>query len=178
MYFFTTYKSPIGLLTLASNENEKLVGLWIEAQKYHGDTIFANMTKKDNLPVFEKTKEWLDRYFKGKRPNQNELPLAPVGSDFRQKVWHILRSIPYGQTITYGDIGKQLAAKSDKKISNQAVGGAVGHNPIAIIIPCHRVVGAHKNLTGFAAGIETKIKLLQLEGIDTTQFIAPTKASL
>ena len=165
MYYFTTYPSPVGILTLAC-DGEHLVGLWIEGQKYHGSTISEEMTEKDGMPVFDAAKKWLDRYFAGEKPAISELPLAPIGSEFRQEVWRILCEIPYGQIITYGDIAKKMAAKMHKKsMSSQAVGGAVGHNPISIIIPCHRVVGSNGSLTGYAGGIDTKIKLLELEGV-------------
>jgi len=165
MYYSTNYPSPVGILTLAC-DGEHLVGLWIEGQKYHGSTISEEMTEKDGMPVFDDAKKWLDRYFAGEKPAISELQLAPIGSEFRQKVWRILCEIPYGQIITYGDIAKKMAAKTHKKsMSSQAVGGAVGHNPISIIIPCHRVVGSNGSLTGYAGGIDTKIKLLEMEGV-------------
>jgi len=165
MYFSTTYPSPVGILTLAC-DGEHLVGLWIEGQKYYGSTISEEMTEKDGMPVLGAAKKWLDRYFAGETPAISELPLAPIGSEFRQDVWRILCEIPYGQIITYGDIASKMAAKMHKKsMSSQAVGGAVGHNPISIIIPCHRVVGSNGSLTGYAGGIDTKIKLLELEGV-------------
>ena len=130
------------------------------------------------MPIFIKTKNWLDRYFAGERPAISDLALAPFGSAFRQKVWNILCGIPYGQIITYGDIAKQLASDLHKKgMSSQAVGGAVGHNPISIIIPCHRVVGANGSLTGYAGGIDTKVKLLELEGVDLSRLFVPKKGT-
>nr|WP_081299643.1 methylated-DNA--[protein]-cysteine S-methyltransferase [Gilliamella apicola] len=108
----------------------------------------------------------------------NQLSLAPHGSPFRQKVWDILCQIPYGEIITYGNIAKQIVLQNNlHKMSSQAVGGAVGHNPISIIIPCHRVIGANGNLTGYAGGIDKKIKLLQIEGIDSSKFFIPTKGT-
>ena len=166
MYYSTTYESPVGLLTLAS-DGDNLVGLWIEGQKYYGNTIPEAMTEKDELPIFGIVKDWLDRYFAGEQPDISKLPLAPIGSDFRKDVWEILCKIPYGEVITYGDIAKRIAAAMNKKsMSSQAVGGAVGHNPISIIIPCHRVVGSNGSLTGYAGGIDVKKKLLGLEGVD------------
>ena len=121
---------------------------------------------------------WLDRYFAGGRPSLCELPLAPAGSEFRQGVWSILCEIPYGEVTTYGDIAKKVAARmGNKSMSAQAVGGAVGHNPISIIIPCHRVVGSNGSLTGYAGGIKTKIKLLELEGADMTPLFTPKKGT-
>lgn len=179
MYYSTLYQSPMGLLTMAcDSEGKHLNGLWMQEQKYHGDSIFANMVHREELAIFELTKKWLDRYFAGSKPEISELPLAPVGSEFRQAVWEILCSIPYGEVITYGDIAKQMAAKMNKqRMSSQAVGGAVGHNPISIIIPCHRVVGAGGNLTGYAGGIHLKVKLLELEGVDMSQFFVPKKGT-
>ena len=166
MYYKTTYSSPAGILTLAS-DGENLIGLWIHGQKYHGDSIFKDMKVKNDLPVFKETKKWLESYFKGKNPSIKILPLAPVGTDFRKLTWDILCKIPYGKTCTYGDIAKTISKIMNiKSMSSQAVGGAVGHNPISIIIPCHRVVGTNRSLTGYAGGIEKKLQLLTLEGVD------------
>ena len=166
MYYSTTCPSPIGVITLAC-DSKNLVGLWIAGQKYHGDTIPEAMVERNDMPIFGSAKKWLDKYFAGKKPKVSELPLAPIGGEFRQYVWNILCEIPYGKIISYGDIAKKIAMKMNKKsMSSRAVGGAVGHNPISIIIPCHRVVGSNGSLTGFSAGIETKIKLLELEGVD------------
>lgn len=177
MYYKTTYTSPVGIMTLAC-DGESIVGLWNEGQKYHGSDISIEMTIKDDIPVFKVAKKWLDRYFAGKNPTISELPLAPIGGEFRQIVWDILCQIPYGEVITYGEIAKIVAAKMNKAtMSSQAVGGAVGHNPISIIIPCHRVVGAKGNLTGYAGGICMKVKLLELEGIDMSQLFVPTKGT-
>ena len=168
--FYSFCSSPVGRLDLAS-DGESLVGLWIAGQKYHGASIFPDLDPKEDLPVFVEVKKWLGCYFDGKRPSITDLPLAPIGSDFRQSVWDILRGIPYGEWITYGEIASQIAAKQKRKsMSAQAVGGAVGHNPISIIIPCHRVVGSNGNLTGYAGGIPTKLKLLQWEGVDISGF--------
>ena len=164
MFYKTICSSPVGVITLAS-DGDNLVGLWLDGQKYHGGTITAEMTAKDDLPLFDTVKKWLLKYFNGKQPAIEELPLSPIGGIFRQSVWNILRGIPYGTVITYGEIAKIIAAKANQKsMSSQAVGGAVGHNPISIIIPCHRVVGANGDLTGYAGGIAVKEKLLVLEG--------------
>lgn len=177
MFFSTRYPSPIGLLTLAC-DGEHLTGLWMEGQKYFGDTIPEPMTERDDLPVFCAAKNWLDRYFAGEKPEISELPLHPIGGEFRQEVWKILCEIPYGEVVTYGDIAKKMAAKKGKKtMSSQAVGGAVGHNPISIIIPCHRVVGASGSLTGYAGGVDKKVKLLALEGVDMSHLFIPTKGT-
>ena len=177
MYYSTNYLSPVGTITLACDGNN-LIGLWNEAQKYHGNTIFKQMVERDDIPVFDATKKWLDNYFAGKKPAISQLPLSPVGSEFRQNVWSILCEIPYGEVITYGDIAKKMALKMNKKnMSSQAVGGAVGHNPISIIIPCHRVIGSNGSLTGYAGGINTKIKLLELEGVDMSRLFVPTSGT-
>ena len=154
----TDYASPLGTLTLAS-DGENLTGLWMAGQKYFAAGIPTNLPVCDDLPVFLQARDWLDRYFAGKRPAVCELPLAPQGSAFRQSVWRILCEIPYGQTVTYGEIAKRLGVRSA-----QAVGGAVGHNPISIIIPCHRVLGSDGSLTGYAGGAQKKIWLLAHEG--------------
>lgn len=136
MYYSTYYSSPLGPLTLAS-DGEHLAGLWLEGQKYFGDTVSGDMEERDGLPVFAAARDWLDRYFAGGRPPVAELPLAPVGGEFRQAVWKILCDIPYGEVTTYGEIARKMAARGNRRsMSAQAVGGAGGHNPISIIIPC------------------------------------------
>ena len=165
-YYKTSLESPIGNITLGS-DGENLAGLWTEGQKYFGESIPGELITNDDLRIFAETKSWLERYFNGKKPEISELTLAPAGSEFRQAVWKILMEIPYGSVITYGEIAKKIAEQRGvKSMSSQAVGGAVGHNPIAIIIPCHRVIGANGNLTGFAGGIELKQRLLQHEGVN------------
>lgn len=163
MIYTTYYNSPIGKLLLASKEN-KLIGLWIEGQKYYLSGIEDEITKNDDEKILIETKKWLDRYFNGEKPCSNELDLAPIGSKFRKNVWDILCKIPYGKVITYNDIAKEIAKKRKiNKMSAQAVGGAVGHNPISIIIPCHRVIGTNGSLTGYAGGLDKKEYLLKLE---------------
>lgn len=174
MFYYTTYKSPIGIITIAGDEKENLVGLWIKGQKYFLETIGSEIIENDKLEILNATKSWLDRYFKGERPEISELSLAPIGNDFRKRVWHILCKIPYGKVCTYGDIAKIIAKEQGKtKMSAQAVGGAISHNPISIIIPCHRVVGSNGSLTGYAGGIETKIALLKHEGINIKKLYIP-----
>lgn len=177
MYYKTFYNSPLGQMTVVS-DGENLAGLWIEGQKYFESTLSERVEETDNLDIFRQTKAWLDRYFQGARPDIAELALAPAGNTFRQAVWKILREIPYGQVITYGDIARQIARERGlAKMSAQAVGQAVGHNPISVIVPCHRVVGAHGNLTGYAGGINLKIQLLAHEGVDIEQFFIPKKGT-
>ena len=175
--YTTYYLSPVGRIMLAS-DGESLIGLWIEGQKYFGDGVLAAVTEKPNLPVFEVTRDWLDRYFAKEHPDIAELPLNPRGSAFRQAVWTVLREIPYGETTTYGEIARIVSARLDRtNMSSRAVGGAVGQNPISIIIPCHRVVGADGSLTGYSGGIDKKVKLLRHEGVDLAQLYVPTKGT-
>ena len=163
MLYVSYYDSPIGKITLGARENV-LVGAWFEGQKYYMDKIIEDFEEKKDLPVLDQAKYWMDRYFAGQDPDPEELPLAPAGSDFRKEVWKIIAKIPYGCTITYGKIAKILAVKRGaKSISPQAVGGAVGHNPISVIIPCHRVIGSDGSLTGYAGGLEKKEWLLAHE---------------
>ena len=158
MFYYTKYNSPIGKLTIASDENN-IIGLWIEGQKYFGGTISGQMTLAENIDILNKAKKWLERYFKGDKPSSFELPIKPIGGEFRQIIWRILRKIPYGEVITYGEIAKKVAEIQNKEtMSAQAVGGAVGHNPISIIIPCHRVIGAKGDLTGYAGRYRDKEK--------------------
>ena len=165
MYYMTEYPSPIGKLTLAS-DGTHIVGLWLEGQKFFMDTLPQLPVRRDELEVFGSARTWLDRYFTGDKPRCGELPLKPIGGEFRQAVWNCLCRIPYGELTTYGAIAKSVAAELGRRtMSAQAVGGAVGRNPISIIIPCHRVVGAKGDLTGYAGGLEKKHWLLRLEGI-------------
>jgi methylated-DNA-[protein]-cysteine S-methyltransferase len=168
MLYSLWYDSPLGRILLASTENH-LVGLWFEGQKYFGapytEDAAKNLNEKPDLPIFSAAQRWLDDYFSGKKPSISSLPLAPAGTDFRKAVWDVLCAIPYGKVVTYGEIARKIAAQRNiQSMSAQAIGGAVGHNPISIIIPCHRVVGADGSLTGYAGGIDRKIKLLELEG--------------
>ena len=177
MFYKTTYLSPLGELMIAS-DGQNILGVWLKGQKYFAITVSEEMEQKDDIPVFVKTKKWLNRYFAGQKPSINELPLAPSGNEFRQNVWKLLCEIPYGETTTYGELARKIAKQMNKtSMSAQAVGGAVGHNPVSIIIPCHRVVGTGGNLTGYAGGIDIKIKLLKLEGVDMSKFYDPSKKS-
>ena len=173
MVYKTYYDSPIGKLLIAS-DGESIIGLCIEGQKYYLDKIEKEGSLKDDLAIFEKTKKWLDSYFKQEKPKISELSLAPEGNTFRQYIWEFLCEIPYGETITYGELAQKVAKKLNKpSMSAQAVGNAVGHNPISIIIPCHRVVGKNGSLTGYAGGIDKKIKLLEIENIKMEKFSIP-----
>lgn len=165
MIYISKYKSKLGNITLAS-DGINLTGLWFDGQKYFLASVEKEIEEK-NLEIFDKAKLWLDKYFSGEKVSPNELRLKPEGTDFRRKIWKILCEIPYGKTTTYGQIAKILAQRDNKKsYSAQAIGGAVGHNPISIIIPCHRVIGVNGNLTGYAGGLEKKKKLLEIERIE------------
>ena len=170
MVYTTDYQSPLGTIFLAADE-KGLTGLWLEGQKYYAAQIKKEECRQEKTPVLKDAERWLDIYFQGKEPDFMPA-LHPVGTEFQSAVWEILRRIPYGRTITYGEIAGQLAAQRGvKKMSAQAVGGAVGHNKISIIIPCHRVVGSNGSLTGYAGGIDKKIALLKLEKTDMTGFL-------
>lgn len=149
------YDSPLGGITLAS-DGEALTGLWFDGQKYFADTLDAEYAEKA-LPVFDEAARWLDLYF-GRTVPDFTPRLNPRGSAFRRMVWNVLLSIPYGHTMTYGEIAQRLGCRSA-----QAIGGAVGHTPISLIIPCHRVLGADGSLTGYAGGMDKKRRLLELE---------------
>ena len=178
MYYSTTHSTPLGTVTLACDDKNNLVGLWMEGQKYFGGTMPEELVENSGPPVFDMTKRWLDRYFAKEKPAISELALRPIGGGFRQGVWEVLCGIPYGEVVTYGDIAQKMAVKMGKaSMSSQAVGGAVGHNPISIIIPCHRVVGVGGSLTGYAGGIAKKVKLLALEGVDLSRFTMPSKGT-
>lgn len=175
MFYTMQYDSPIGKILLAADE-VGLTGLWFYGQKYFANYLSEENCEK-NTPALEQTKKWLGIYFGGKEPNFTP-PLHPIGSDFRREVWDILLTIPYGKTVTYGDIAHLLAERNGmKKMSAQAVGGAVGHNEISIIIPCHRVVGTNGSLTGYAGGIDKKVSLLMLEKADMSGLFIPKKGT-
>ena len=173
MVYTCTYKSELGEILLAADEIG-LTGLWFTGQKYFASTLPDEHISRETS-ILAEAKKWLDVYFSGKEPTFTP-PLHPAGSDFRQAVWKILLQIPYGQTITYGEIARQLAVKQGtSRMSAQAVGGAVGHNAISIIIPCHRVVGSNGSLTGYAGGIDKKVALLKLEHTDMSHLFVPGK---
>ncbi len=166
MDYIYYYHSPLGRITLAGDKDKNaLTGLWFDGQKYFGSTLTKDFTQK-KLPVFEQTAQWLDIYFKGKEPDFTP-PFLMKTTDFRKMVWEILLTIPFGKTMTYGQIADKIAKQKElPKMSAQAVGGAVGHNAISLIIPCHRVIGTNGSLTGYAGGIEKKLQLLTMEKAD------------
>ena len=175
MVYTCTYPSPLGNILLAADE-VGLTGLWFEGQKYFAKTLPKEIISQET-PVLIQAKKWLDVYFSGKEPDFTPA-LHPAGSPFRQAVWQILLQIPYGQTTTYGELARQLAAQQGRAtMSAQAVGSAVGHNEISILIPCHRVVGTNGSLTGYAGGVDKKERLLTLEGVDMRGLFRPTKGT-
>lgn len=175
MQYTTTYQSPLGGLLLACDEIG-LTGLWFEGEKFYALGLDSDHEEKE-MPVFAKVKRWLDIYFSGHEPDIVP-PLHMIGSDFQISVWKLLMQISYGETTTYGELAKRMAKERGlPRMSAQAVGGAVGHNRISIIVPCHRVVGAGGSLTGYAGGIDRKKKLLTLEGTDMTGIFVPTKGT-
>lgn len=175
MIFIQRYDSPLGGILLAADETG-LTGLWFDGQKFFARDLPAERVEQ-NTPALSEVKRWLDIYFTGKEPDFMP-PLHPIGSAFRRSVWDILLRIPYGQTTTYGEIARQLAEKQGRpRIAAQAVGGAVGHNKISIIIPCHRVVGTNGSLTGYAGGIDKKVKLLEWEHTDMTGLFVPREGT-
>ena len=163
MFAKISYDSPVGVLTVAADENG-IVALTIAGQKYE-DRHLPSEAEERETPVLKAARLWLDRYFAGKKPAPDTLPLAPRGTEFQRAVWNELLTIPYGKLTTYGALAEKLSS------SPRAVGSAVGHNPISIIVPCHRVVGRNGELTGYAGGLGNKRKLLQLEGAMKEQLV-------
>ncbi|MCU5745371.1 methylated-DNA--[protein]-cysteine S-methyltransferase [Staphylococcus sp. SQ8-PEA] len=171
MLYKTYYQAPIGQLGLIS-DGKAITGLYLPNQQDFDQHFSSALVEKD-LVLFNKAKSWLDGYFKGKN-EEIDFPLKPEGTPFQKEVWEQLRSIPYGQTATYSTIAQTIARKRGiKKMAAQAVGSAVGKNPISILIPCHRVVGKNGSLIGYSGGLDTKVVLLDLERVDTSQFVLP-----
>lgn len=165
-YILGYVNSPVGELMIAT-DGDYIKGVWIKPQKYFPEGAEEYGIVDNDAEIIAKAREWLERYFEGRNPDPNELPLEPEGTDFQKEVWDVLLSIPYGETMTYGGIGAKIAeARGLERMAAQAVGGAVGHNPISIIIPCHRVVGSNGSLTGYAGGLSIKKQLLTLEGLE------------
>ena len=163
MEYVSNYISPLGKMLLAADD-KGLTGAWFEGQKYFARGLGSEY-EECKLPLFKDVKCWLDLYFSGQEP-KFQIPIHLIGTSFQQEVWELLYEIPYGETRTYGEIAAKLAKRRGiVSMSAQAVGGAVGHNPIPVIVPCHRVLGAGGSLTGYAGGVERKRKLLELEGV-------------
>lgn len=177
MNYFTEYESElIGGLTLAS-DGEAITGCWFDNNRYFGYGVEGEMRRRDDLAVFGQARAWLDRYFAGECPDPRELPLAARATEFQMRVREAMLDIPYGETTTYGDIAKRLERETGRRQSARAVGGAVGHNQLCLIVPCHRVVGASGSLTGFGGGISTKVKLLEHERAMKETFTLPKKGT-
>lgn len=163
MQYTSHYASPLGDMLLAADD-VGLTGLWFEGQKHFAFHLSDEHSEKET-PIIGMAKEWLDIYFAGQKPDSN-IPLHFTGTAFQKEVWHILCTIPYGSTTNYGEIAQRIALQRGlPRMSAQAVGNAIGHNSISLIVPCHRVIGKNGNLTGYAGGIDKKAKLLALEGI-------------
>ena len=175
MIYTYEYNSPLGAITLAC-DGEHITGLWFNGQRHFGN-ILPRETEQKSMPLFRDAKRWLDIYFSGREPDFLP-PLRYDSTPFRKAVCDIMLTIPYGKTITYGEIAEIIAKqKGIEKMSAQAVGGAVGHNPISLLIPCHRVVGTNGSLTGYGGGIERKVKLLELEHTDMSGLFVPKKGT-
>lgn len=169
--YINTYASPLGIIIMGSN-GKQLTGLWFEGQK-HFDHPSGDRPQHHSFPIFDETRTWLDVYFQGKRPTFTP-PILLNDTPFRRTVWQLLLTIPYGETTTYKDIAMKWARQHGvKSMSSQAVGGAVGRNPISIIIPCHRIIGTNGSLTGYAGGLDRKRWLLQLEQASIDRFFIP-----
>lgn len=175
MDYIYHYASPLGKIVLAS-DGTALTGLWFEGQKYFGSTLASGYVVRV-LPIFDQTDQWLDIYFSGRAPGPAP-PLAMQGTPFRRAVWEIMRTIPFGQTMTYKAIAQELARQRGlDSMSAHAVGNAVAHNPISLIVPCHRVVGTDGSLTGYAGGLDKKVQLLTMEGVDMEKLSIPVKGT-
>ena len=171
MVYTTEYASPLGPITLACDE-DAIIGSWFNGQRYFGN-ILPEQTEQKEQPLFADAKRWLDVYFSGRAPDFLP-PLCYNSTPFRKTVCEIMLTIPYGRTMTYGEIAAEIARQQGlEKMSAQAVGGAVGHNPISLMIPCHRVVGTNGSLTGYAGGIDKKEKLLRMEHVNMERFFVP-----
>lgn len=173
LIYYAEYETIIIGTLLLTSDGSSLTGCWFDAETARGRFSEDLLRRNDTLEIFAATRNWLDRYFAGEAPHPSELPLKASGSAFQMKVWGLLSQIPYGRTVTYADIAKQITAPSGKRMAAQAVGGAVGRNPLGVIVPCHRVMGANGNLTGFGGGLDKKVALLEHEGIDTSRFHMP-----
>lgn len=171
------YDSPLGKLAMRS-DGSALIGLGLASQQVAGADVADRRPQEKFFPIFQETTLWLDTYFRGRAPSFTP-KLKLSGSDFQKRVCEIMLTIPFGETITYGEIAARIARERGiPRMSAQAVGGAVGANPILIIVPCHRVIGAGGNLTGYGAGMERKIQLLKLEKVDMTNLFVPRKKSV
>ena len=175
MQYTAAYQSSVGDVLLAADETG-LTGVWVEGEKFYALSLDPEHEERET-PIFAITRRWLDIYFSGHEPDFMP-PVHMIGSEFRRCVWELLLQIPYGTTVTYGDLARQVARRRGlRRMSAQAVGGAVGHNEISIIVPCHRVVGTNGSLTGYAGGVDKKRRLLELEGVDMEKFFVPARGT-
>lgn len=175
MQYTSTYQSPLGEILLACDEIG-LTGLWFEGEKFYALSLDKEHEARE-MPVFAEVKRWLDIYFSGREPDFMP-PLHMIGTPFQLSVWKLLQQIPYGTTTTYGELAKRIAAERHlSRMSAQAVGGAAGHNELSIIVPCHRVVGSNGSLTGYAGGVQRKLKLLTCEGVNMEHLFVPRKGT-
>ena len=175
MQYTAAYQSSVGDVLLAADETG-LTGLWFEGEKFYALSLDPEHEERET-PIFAITRRWLDIYFSGHEPDFMP-PVHMIGSEFRRCVWELLLRIPYGTTVTYGDLARQVARRRGlRRMSAPAVGGAVGHNEISIIVPCHRVVGTNGSLTGYAGGVDKKRRLLELEGVDMEKFFVPARGT-
>ena len=175
MHYLSHYESPLGAMTMAS-DGEHLTGLWFDGQKYDRSTISDDAVDQPHLPIFTQTAHWLDTYFEGADPGFTP-PIRIEGSDFKKMVTSIMLSIPFGTTSTYAHIAAEVAHRMGRKqMSAQAVGGTVGRNPIALIVPCHRVVATNGSLRGYAGGVDRKERLLEMEGVSMSGLTTPPTA--
>ncbi len=175
MQYTAAYQSSVGDVLLAADETG-LTGLWFEGEKFYALSLDPEHEERET-PIFAITRRWLDIYFSGHEPDFMP-PVHMIGSEFRRCVWELLLQIPYGTTVTYGDLARQVARRRGlRRMSAQAVGGAVGHNEISIIVPCHRVAGTNGSLTGYAVGVDKKRRLLELEGVDMEKFFVPARGT-
>lgn len=165
MIYLTTYPTPVGRVTLAGDGN-RLTGLWFEGQR-HFTSPLPDPVAYGELPLFDDVRRWLTVYFAGHRPDFMP-PVGPTGTPFRRAVWKLLGRIPYGTVVSYGQLAEALTRTTGTRVSPRAVGNAVGHNPVSLLIPCHRVVGSDGSLTGYAGGLPLKARLLALEGVTST----------
>ena len=175
MQYTAAYQSSVGDVLLAADETG-LTGLWFEGEKFYALSLDPEHEERET-PIFAITRRWLDIYFSGHEPDFMP-PVHMIGSEFRRCVWELLLQIPYGTAVTDGDLARQVARRRGlRRMSAQAVGGAVGHNEISIIVPCHRVVGTNGSLTGYAGGVDKKRRLLELEGVDMEKFFVPARGT-
>ncbi|WP_130811181.1 methylated-DNA--[protein]-cysteine S-methyltransferase [Olsenella sp. Marseille-P4559] len=177
MYFCEYHTPVVGTLTVTS-DGEGITGCWFDNDRHFGHGLTdKTLERHEDLPVLRQAESWLDRYFAGEKPNSRDLPLAARGTEFQLLVREALLDIPYGETMAYGAIAKRLEAKTGRHQSPRAVGSAVGHNPLCVMVPCHRVVAANGSLTGFAGGIARKVALLEHENALKPEFKVPRKGT-